>query len=444
MEYFKLKQPDQSKYLSQAIDKFFANDIDLSHYIRKASEPEYLFWDKVRYQPRPKGLTKEEFWALIKYGRQSSSSRIKTVVKDKDGNHFSWQLLPNLTSFFREVDMDLGGALQSSYVVDESARHKFITRGIMEEAIASSQLEGASTTRKVAKQMLIEDRKPRNRSEQMILNNYRAMLTIENELQNETLNIAKLLKLHSMLMRDTINNEDLGRFRKDEDNVIVCDPSVNLIYHIPPNERILNSEIKRLINYANDKTKEQQFIHPVIKAIILHFWIGYLHPFTDGNGRLARIIFYWYLLRSNYWAFTFLPLSRVIRNSPAQYRDAFVYSEQDGNDLTYFIDYNMRKILQAKREFENYVKRIETENKKMARVARSKYRLNDRQIQALRYLHKNNTATLTIKTHARINLVTRMTARQDLEQLEKLNFLKSKKIGRERPFSATSKTSELF
>ncbi|MGH9879658.1 MAG: Fic family protein, partial [Nitrososphaerales archaeon] len=179
-------------------------------------------------------------------------------------------------------------------------------------------------------------------------------------------------------------------------------------------------------------------------AIILHFWIGYLHPFTDGNGRLARLIFYWYLLKNEYWAFAYLPLSKVIKKSPAQYRDAYVYSEQDDNDLTYFIDYNVRKILQAKRDFEQYVKRIEIENKKMFKAARLKYNLNDRQIQVLRYLHKNPSATTSIKTHANINDVIRITARKDLEELERLGFLASRKIGRERPFSATRKTSELL
>ena len=113
----------------------------------------------------------------------------------------------------------------------------------------------------------------------------------------------------------------------------------------------------------NDNLEDPYFVHPLIKAILLHFWLGYLHPFTDGNGRFARTIFYWYLLRHKYWAVSYLPVSRVIRNAPAQYRDAYVYSEQDDRDATYFVDYNLHKIMQAKREFEDYALRKQAENR---------------------------------------------------------------------------------
>jgi len=57
----------------------------------------------------------------------------------------------------------------------------------------------------------------------------------------------------------------------------------------------------KLIEFANDENITTGFIHPVIKAILLHFWIGYLHPFCDGNGRTARALFYWYLLKNDYF-----------------------------------------------------------------------------------------------------------------------------------------------
>ncbi len=159
---------------------------------------------------------------------------------------------------------------------------------------------------------------------------------------------------------------------------------------------------------------------------------------------MARTLFYWYLLNHGYWAFSYLPVSRVIKASPAQYRDAYVYSEQDDNDLTYFIDYNLRKIKQAKRNFEEYVKRKEIENRRMAEKARAQYNLNDRQIQLLRYFHKNSGATTSIKTYSQIHGISRVTSRKDLEQLEQLGLLTSSKIGRDRPFSGTGSILEMF
>ena len=263
-------------------------------------------------------------------------------------------------------------------------------------------------------------------------------------LKEKKLSIELLFELHETLVKDTVDPSEIGRFRTNGDEIVVMERSTNIIYHTPPNDSFLSKELKHLIDYANDELVQNQFVHPLVKAIILHFWIGYLHPFTDGNGRLARTIFYWYLLRKGYWAFSYLPISRVIKNSPVQYRDAYVYTEQDDNDLTYFIDYIVRKISQAKREWDRYIQSQQKENVIMSRTARTKYGLNDRQIQVLKYLHKNEDATTTIKTHSQVYNVSWPTAQNDLKILEKFGFLTSKKMGRSRPYRATNKTAELF
>jgi len=443
MDVYKLKKPDLSDKTDKVLD-LMTSAKNLSKYVESTHHPKYLFWDEAKHKQRPQGVSAEEFWLLIKFLRQYSPNRVNTIIRDEGATPFSWQPLPGQDYFLHQIDMDLGGRLMANIVEDDNSRQRFITRGIMEEAIASSQLEGANTTRRVAKQMLLEKRKPVNKSERMIINNYHAMLAVENQMRNQPLNKKTLLELHVMLTKETIDDNDVGRLRNNKDNIVVSDPSTSVVYHIPPGERFLKKEIKRLFEYANDTSGKDQYVHPLIKAIIIHFWIGYLHPFTDGNGRMARTLFYWYLLKHNYWAFSYLPISKLIKKSPAQYRDAYVYSEQDDNDLTYFIDYNFRKITEAKRDFEIYVKKRETENRKMMRVVKAKYNLNDRQIQLLRYLHKNSGATTTIKTHAQIYENTRLTARKDLGQLEQFGLLTSKKVGRERLFSGTEAVGELF
>jgi Fic family protein len=443
METFKIEKPRTSG-ISNSVWNHIEEKSDIFKYVERANRPEYLYWDKIKYKPLPEGVSAEEFWAFIKLLRQHSATRAETPIKSEPGDVFSWQLLPGQDHLLHEIDMDLGGALMSQIVEDDAARQRFITRGIMEEAIASSQLEGANTTRRAAKRILLERRAPANKSEQMIINNYRAMLAVEEELRHREMDIESLLDMHVTITKDTIDDSQVGRFRQDSDRVVVCDPARDIVYHVPPSEKFLKKEIKRLLRFANDHSDKNQFVHPVVKAILLHFWIGFLHPFADGNGRIARILFYWYLLKNNYWAFAYLPVSRVIKNSPAQYRDAYIYTEQDDNDLTYFIDYNLRKIKQAKREFAAYVKKKESENRKMSEVARSKYNLNDRQIQLLRYLHKNSSASTSIKMHSQIYGISRPTARKDLEQLEKLGLLSSEKVGRDRPFRGTQIISKLF
>lgn len=410
--------------------------------------PDYLCWDKVKYSKEiPIDMSPEDVWALIKYTRNNLMFRSESVIIDSKNKNFSWLFnFPKFEQFFHEIDLDLGGNLLANKKdIDNQSRHKFIARGIMEEAIASSQLEGANTTRKAAKQMIFEGRKPKTKDEKMVMNNYLAMKIVEEDLKDKKLSYELLMQLHATITQDTLENKnDEGKIRGQDDDVYVMNTADGTIYHIAPGHEFVKREIERLINYANDELEDKSFVHPVIKAILLHFWVGYLHPFADGNGRLARILFYWYLLRKNYWGFAYLPLSRIIKNSWGQYRDAYIYTEQDDNDLTYFIDYNIRKIQQAKREFESYVENKKRENIKMAQISQLNYGLNDRQVSLLKYFYKSQDTSTTVKIYMNINEISRATAISDLNKLIKLEFLSRKKLGKEVHFYPTDKVAKLF
>src|SRR5690606_22337292 len=154
-----------------------------------------------------------------------------------------------------------------------------------------------------AKRMIREGRKPRTRDEHMIVNNYGTMLRIEREFKDQPLSMDLLFLMHSMLTENTLDDgSHVGALRDDEgkpdhERVAVRSNTDETIYHMPPSVTFVKGELERLIKYANDDGSmlDVGFMHPVIKAILLHFWIGYLHPFADGNGRLARALFYWYL-----------------------------------------------------------------------------------------------------------------------------------------------------
>ncbi|MCK4781883.1 Fic family protein [Candidatus Parcubacteria bacterium] len=441
----KIEKPDISGIDNKKIMELFQNE-KVRELAQKSLSP-YVHWEKIKHWPVPNGIKNLELWAFIRLLRSKVFDRRNSPVKDEKGRYFTWiPWLPKLEKFLHEIDMRLGGNLfMSSNQVSDELQHRLLSRGVMEEAIASSQLEGAHTSRKAAKQILLEGKKPKNKDEQMIVNNYQAMRFVETELKDKKLNEEFLFLLHEILTKDTLERSEIARYRKDKDDIIVGDDGLrNEIYHIPPKEMFVKREIKRFMAYANNESPDANFVHPVIKAIIIHFWIGYLHPFVDGNGRMARALFYWYLLREKYWAFGYLPLSKVIKNSPAQYRDAYIYTEQDENDLTYFIEYNINKITQAMREFEVYAERKWKENTRMAKMARNKYKLNDRQIQLLRYFYKNKDATTSVISHMKVYETSRVTSMKDLKGLEKQGFVTSKKTGRLVYYYATDRVANLF
>lgn len=442
-QLYKLHQPnlDKINITSLVSSKEFHNQTRITdEALQKANSPEYLHWRDLRFKswiPEIFAGDHEKFWAFIKFKRRFMAQ--PTPICDADCNFFTWQKLPSYDKFLHEIDLDMARYLLNFSNISKADHEKYQYQGIIEEAIASAQLEGAHTTRKAAKAMLEEKRKPRNKDEKMIHGNFMAMKFIQEKYKNEKLSLKMIFELHRILTEGSdLKEHERGKFRHADEAIIVGNHGDNsATYKAPPIE-FVEQEITRLIDFANNKL-EGDFIHPVIKAIMLHFWIGLLHPFVDGNGRLARCLFYWYLLREDYWAFAFLPISIAIKSSPIQYSNAYIYSEQDDNDLTYFIDYNLRKIKQAVENFRNYVRKKSHDNQVIEEFLNKHKDLNARQVQALVDMYKNPNKLLTLTIHMNINNIGKVTASKDLKELLHRGFVSAEKRGRNVFYHPTKK-----
>src|SRR3989344_2303503 len=442
---FKLERPDLNQINRQnIIEELEKSSAKYRKIFENANIPDYIYWDRFKYKFPDADLSSEGQWLLIRQLRNVSAVDIE--IKAENGEHFRWLRLPSTDEFLHKIDMLAGGQLfPHSDILSPTNRQTFINRGIIEEAIASSQLEGAHTTRAAARRMIIEKQEPKSESERMILNNYTPINAIEEEYKHQPLTVGLLFEIHSRLTSETINKAEQNRFRDDNDEIVVQGQigAQEYITHTPPGERFLKEEVDRLITYANDKDGGK-FIHPIIKAIFIHFWIGYLHPFTDGNGRLARALFYWYLLRKGYWTFMYLPISTVIKKAPVQYAMAYIYSEQDNNDITYFYDFHIKKIVSALEDFKAYINKKINENQQVDKLLEQNLPLNERQKQLIHYLLSDNKLSTTVSSHATINAITRQTAARDLKELEAAGLTIAQREGKYIRYYSTPKLKDLM
>ena len=393
----------------------------------KSYNDEYLYWTELKHKPKPDDLDIRDVWFLTKISRRLNSQVIK--ISKIEGFEFQYLLTPQIQQKLHQFDLNLGGRLESDKIIPKEEKVRFLLSSIMEEAIASSQIEGAVTTRKVAKEMLRAERKPKSKSEQMIMNNYYTIKRIS-EIRNSPLTPSIIQEIHRLITNDTLDNkEDEGRFRTNND-INVVDGLTGEIVYFPPDFRKISQLINDFCFFANENNTEN-FIHPIIRASILHFLIGYIHPFVDGNGRTARAIFYWYLLSRDYWLIEYLSISRLIIRSKVQYANAFLYTELDEKDLTYFLKYQLRTIDLAFASLKEYINRKLKEKSQLYNYRKIKG-LNDRQIQLLKLFHDDGEKVLSIKEVQNRFGVVYQTARTDLLLLEKLNLISSSTSGKKK------------
>jgi len=338
-----------------------------------------------------------------------------------------------------EIDIHGGGELKTSeQVKNQNSRDSYLINSLIEEAITSSQLEGAATTRKIAKEMIRQNRKPRDRSETMILNNYYAMRRI-NDMAEKELTPDLIYELHAVLTKDTLENPDaVGRLRESDD-IYVGDERDATILHDPPKASELKKRIESICKFAN-ATHDDIFLHPVIRAIILHFLLAYDHPFEDGNGRTARALFYWSMLKQGYWKMEFVSISRILKAAPADYVRAYLYTETDDNDVTYFIVHQLKVILRGINDLYSYLERKAKEIRNVETLIRKspdlRKILNHRQIALINRSLKKPESVYLIESHRGAHDVTYDTARTDLLKLVDLGLLQKMTVGRAFSFIA--------
>ena len=237
-------------------------------------------WDEIRHRKPPKGLSKEQYWLSLKLGRRLQS--LSPALLDKQNHPFVFSNPDMVLRQLHEVDKRGPGDLIFDNVSENrrQSRFRMLIRPHVEEAIQSSLLEGASTTREKAKKLLDSGRDPETHVERMIWNNLQANEFVQH-VKDDKLTPAHIRELHRIVTDNTLDDPGFaGRWRLS-DNVYVADSSnPDKAIYVPPPALTLPERIERICAFANRDLASKPFIHPVIHAILLHFMIGYDHPFV--------------------------------------------------------------------------------------------------------------------------------------------------------------------
>lgn len=417
--------PDEQKQ-NPSLTQFNTILTSLKDHISAGDMNEYYTKEELKYRIPRNEL--EQKWAVIKLARALSSNHLPYTSVP-----ITYVLTPEISRELHFCDQDLSTVFFEGRSSLGSAP-EYITEALSDEAIASSKLEGAVTTELVAKNMLRKNIPPKNKDEQMIVNNHQAMQFIRDK-KDILLTPAFIREIQGIVTKGTLPEESQSGVFRSTNDVSVIDRVTGEVIHYPPDAEKIESMISALCDLVNadrvhKEDREKNFVHPIIVSIALHFLIGYIHPFYDGNGRTARTLFYWYVLSRGYDVFSYMPISKIIQQAPAQYRDAYLATEEDELDLTYFIRYNIRCINKARKALIDHLKQ-ENIRKSNADKAISKLpNVSKRQASILSYMVEYKAEEFGIQEIADRFSVTYQTARTDLMHLADSRYLCMMKRGK--------------
>lgn len=378
-----------------------------------------------RYLPRneiiyrlPVGKNIAEFWPEELAYRKKHA--IELPLKSFDGHPY-WFVMTQ--DFERAADRL--AEIARIEMLREMPAYKTDESAVIDEAFYSSVIEGAYSTRQRAHEFINSGETPKDKNEQMILNNYTALRFVLEHLDGP-INEAVLLEIGRILTENTLEPGTKPGYRNDM--VYVVNGQQEIIY-TPPKAEYVQPMMQALLQYIADPE-----VHPVIKACVAHIAFVTIHPFFDGNGRTARALSYMILLQAGYDFLRQFPISGVLSQERAKYYKAIRASQapENGYDLTYFLEYYAGMIERGTQGIHDRVagqRKIDELREILTGMADG-----ERLVRGATWLMDEEITTITTEKWKNKFKVSFETARQDLLRLEEAGLLKKRTVGRKNYF----------
>ncbi len=395
----------------------------------------YLPFDEL-YRRFPKALDTQLAWSVVRDARQSQLTRLAPFNQSLPSFDYFVSPIIQKTNIQVEQHTSLASLEWMSQQLGEGESFKHVLENLVkDEAISSSQLEGAATTTRVARDFLLNERKPESLSEKMILGNFRLMQAAWAE-KDKPLSLALIKQLHHIGMSDIDDEKYQPGHLRTTDDVVVVDASGQVV-HTPPLANELEQRLEFVVSWFNN-TEPDSSSSAFVIAVALHFAIGFEHPFHDGNGRLARALFYWAMFKHGYHAFRYISISALLNEAPVQYGKSYIYTETDNMDMTYFIEYQSKV---ASRAIENFLHNFsglveQYKDFKESLTSTDLYqKLSENQRSVIMLVHNIGIKKVTANWVQGMLGCSYNTASSLLNDLTKQDVFKREKVGREFQYS---------
>ena len=364
----------------------------------------------------PVSVSIRQFWPELERERRRHSQELP--LPDQSGKPF-WFVLT-------------GGIEKQCDAIAELARRDIAFTGpefdalfqnaVVDEAVYSSVIEGAFNSREQAAEFIRRNKQPRNKSEQMVKNNYDALTYVLEHLEDE-INEETILQIARIVTRSGAEVQVTGY----RDGAVYVTGREGVVY-TPPQADAVPEMMRLLVEFI-----QKSELHPLLKACIAHFYFVYVHPFGDGNGRTARALSYMMLLQAGYDFFRYFSISGVVAEERSKYYRSMRNVEDSDGDMTYFIDAYSGMLARTVEKMEHHLKYHVLARQKLKALEQNGT-LNERQLKGAKWLLEGSNSSVTVEAWRRKYKVVTETARRDLLALCDAGLLSRELDGRKAVF----------
>ena len=220
---------------------------------------------------------------------------------------------------------------------------------------------------------------------------------------------------------------EVGQYRTNEEHIISGMFGREKIHYIAPSPERVEEEMQKFLSWFDD----DEPVSSLIRSAVAHLWFVSIHPFEDGNGRLARILSDMLLARGEKSAFRFYNVSSQINKDKNHYYDILEQMQHADGDITEWLVWYMQKLVEALDEAETIVTTIL--NKSFFWQKASSVPMTERQVQILNLFLDGYESKITSKTWSTLAKCSKDTAIRDIQDLLDKNILIEDIPGAKRP-----------